>query len=146
VNLTPMQAITDPELRSWQIGAELFVAFGGLALIVAAVGLYSVISYDVARRRHELGVRVALGARPRDVFRLLITESTRFLVIGAGIGSAIAFASGSSIAPLLFAESPRDPVVFGVVAIALAAAAFAATIVPVLSAWRVDPNTALRAE
>jgi putative ABC transport system permease protein len=146
VNLTPMQAITDPELRSWHVGAELFVAFGGLALIVAAVGLYSVISYDVARRRHELGVRVALGARPRDVFRLLMTDSTRFVVIGAGIGSAIAFVSGSSIAPLLFAESPRDPVVFGVVAIALAAAAFAATMIPVHSAWRVDPNTALRAE
>ncbi len=146
VNVTPMQEIVDPEVRSWRIGAQLFVALGGLALVVAAVGLYSVMSYDVARRRHELGVRIALGARARDVVRLLAADSTRFVVIGAGIGSAIALLSGSSIAPLLFAESPYDPVVFGVVAFVLAAAACVATMMPALSAWRVDPNTALRAE
>lgn len=146
VNVTPMQEIIDPEVRSWRIGAELFVALGALALVVAAVGLYSVMSYDVTRRRHELGVRIALGARPRDVLRLLSADSTWFVLIGAGIGSAIALLCGSSIAPLLFAESPRDPVVFGVVACALAAAALAATTMPALSAWHVDPNTALRSE
>jgi predicted permease len=146
VNVTPMEELIEPEVRSWRIGTELFVALGGLALVVAAVGLYSVMSYDVARRRHELGVRIALGARPGDVLRLLTTDSTRFVIIGAGIGSAIALACGSSIAPLLFAESPRDPVVFGVAALVLAAAACLATMMPALSAWRVDPNTALRTE
>jgi predicted permease len=146
VSVTPMGEILDREVRSWRLGATMFVAFGVLALVVAAVGLYSVVSYDVARRGHEIGVRVALGARAHDVLHTVAGESVRFAIAGVVVGLTIALVSGRWIAPLLFAESPRDPVVFGAVFVVLAVAVIAATIVPVLRARRVDPATALRAE
>jgi predicted permease len=146
VDVKPMREVLDPQVRSWQLGAVMFLVFGGLALVVAAVGLYSVISYDVARRTHELGVRIALGARTRDVLRVVAADSGLFAAIGGVVGGAIALVAGPLIAPLLFTESPRDPVVFGAVVVVLGAAVIAATIGPVLRASRVDPATALRAE
>jgi ABC-type antimicrobial peptide transport system permease subunit len=146
VTVTPMREILDPNERAWSAGATMFSAFSLLALVVAAIGLYSVIAHDVAQRTHELGVRIALGADARTVLRLVMGRGMRFAVAGVAIGSAVALASGRWVAPLLFSVSPRDPLVFGGVVAVLLAVAMMASAVPALRAARVDPARALRAD
>ena len=146
VRAEPLQDIVDPNLRSWQLGATMFTIFGGLALVVAAVGLYSVIAYGVAQRTHELGVRIALGAGGRDVVRMILGEGARVSAIGIVIGVGAALFAGKWIAPLLLGVSPRDPVTFAVIVAVLFVVALAASYVPALRASRVDPNVALRAD
>jgi ABC-type antimicrobial peptide transport system permease subunit len=124
----------------------MFVAFGALALVVAGVGLYSVIAYNVAQRSHELAVRVALGAQARDVTRLVVGDGVRVAVIGVGIGGAIALALAGKIEPLLFDVSPNDPLVFASVGILVLAVAVVSSIGPALRAAKADPNLALRSE
>jgi ABC-type antimicrobial peptide transport system permease subunit len=124
----------------------MFLALGGLALILAAIGLYSVIAYDVAQRTHELGVRIALGARVADVIRLVVASGLKVALVGMAVGGMAALAAGRWIAPLLFDQSPHDPAVFGAVTSVLVAVAALACAFPALRASRVDPNEALRAE
>jgi ABC-type antimicrobial peptide transport system permease subunit len=124
----------------------MFLAFGGLALVLASIGLYSVIAYDVAQRTHELGVRIALGARLRDLVRLVLGDGLRFALLGVAAGSGIALWAGRWIEPLLFDQSPRDPFIFGAVAAVLLTAALIASLIPALRASRVDPSMALRVE
>ena len=124
----------------------MFIAFGGLALVVALVGLYGAISYNVAQRMHELGVRVALGARTVDVARLVIVQGLRFAVAGVAIGLGSAWLSARWVQPLLFRQSATDPTAYGVVAAAMILAALAASAVPAVRAARADPNVALRME
>jgi hypothetical protein len=107
-----MDTILRDQRRSWEIGATLFVAFGGLALVVAAIGLYAVIGYNVSQRMHELGVRIALGARSPDVVRLVVGQGMGFAIAGAALGSALAWMAARWVEPLLFEQSARDPVVF----------------------------------
>jgi ABC-type antimicrobial peptide transport system permease subunit len=133
-------------MRSWRLGATMFVAFGGLALVVAAIGLYSVVSYNVAQRTHELGVRVAFGARVSHVLRLVLGEGLRLAIVGMMIGAAIALYAGRWIEPLLFRVGPADPVVFGIVIGVLLVVATTACLVPALRAARVDANVALRSD
>ena len=133
-------------MRSWTLGATMFTAFGVLALVLAGVGLYSVIAYNVAQRTHELGVRRALGAQARHAVRLVVVDGLRLAAIGVAIGVAIAFWAGRFVKPLLFEVSPRDPVVFAFVAALLVLVAVAASWIPALRASRVDPNVALRTE
>ena len=121
-------------------------AFGLLALLLAAIGLYSVISYGVAQRTHELGVRMALGAQAADVIRLVVREGIGFGIAGVVIGSGIALGVGRWLAPLLFDVSPRDPAVFVSVALTLLVVALAASWLPALRASRVEPTKALRSE
>jgi putative ABC transport system permease protein len=146
VTVTRLDELVENESRSWVMGATLFSAFGVLALILAAVGLYSVIAYNVAQRRQELAVRVALGASAGDVIRLVVGEGLRFAVTGAAVGGTIAILAAPRIAPLLFNQSPRDPVVFGTVTGALLLVAVVASMIPASRGARVDPNAALRAE
>jgi ABC-type antimicrobial peptide transport system permease subunit len=124
----------------------MFVAFGALALVLAAIGLYSVIAYNVVQRTHELGVRVAFGAQVRDLVRLVMTEGLRLTLVGVVVGAAIALLAGRWVGPLLFNVKPTDPVVFTVVGLTLVLVATVATLVPALRAARIDPNVALRAE
>ena len=137
--------VFDATRRSWLVGATLFVGFGVLALLVAAVGLYGVISYSVAQRMHEMGVRVALGAQAHDIVRLVLGQGARFAVAGLALGGAIAFSAARWVQPLLFQQSARDPVVFAVVGALLLTVALVASGVPALRAVRADPNTVLRA-
>lgn len=146
VVVRPLQEVVDDQSRSWRLGAVLFVAFGSLALAVALVGLYGVVSYNVAQRMHELGVRVALGARTRDVVRLVVGHGIRLVAAGAACGLALALGASRWVQPLLFRESARDPVVYGTVAVALLLAAVAASAIPARRAARADPSAALRAE
>ncbi|MDQ2768365.1 MAG: ADOP family duplicated permease, partial [Gemmatimonadota bacterium] len=146
VTVTPMRHIVDPAMSSWRMGATMFLLFGILALVLAAIGLYSVIAYNVAQRTHELGLRIALGAHARDVLRMVLGEGLRFGLAGIVIGVAIALAVGRWVQPLLYDESARDPLVFIAVAAVLVVAATAASAIPALRAVRVDPSIALRTE
>ncbi len=146
VTVRSMGELVDRQRRSWKVGATMFVAFGVLALLVAAVGLYGVITYNVAQRMHELGVRVALGAQSGDVVRLVVGQGVRFAVAGVLVGLALALFAAKWIQPLLFQQSARDPATYGAVGALLVAVALVASAVPALRATRADPNTALRSD
>jgi len=124
----------------------MFSVFGGIALVLAGVGLYGVIAFNVAQRVHELGVRLALGAQTRDILRLVVADGVRPTVIGIALGGAAALAVGRFVAPLLFHVSPRDPATMAAVAVALLAIAVAASGIPAWRASRVDPTAALRSD
>jgi predicted permease len=146
VTVTPYSTIVGDETRSWRMGATMFAAFGALAMVLAALGLYSAISYDVAQRTHEIGVRRALGAQGGDVVRLVLRQGLLLGGVGVLAGAAIALATADRIAPMLFEESPRDPLVYVVVVATMLAVAVAAAVAPARRAARVDPTIALRAE
>jgi hypothetical protein len=146
ITTKPLGEIVAEQQRSWQLGATVFVAFGVLALVIAAVGLYSVIGYNVMQRMHELGVRVALGAQSSDILRLVVGQGMRFAIGGIALGTALAFGASRWLEPLLFKQSPKDPVVYAAVGGLLLVVALAASAAPALRASRADPNTALRSE
>jgi len=146
ITVTPFSDIVGSEMRSWSLGATMFTVFGSLALVLAAVGLYGAISYNVVQRSHEMGVRMALGARARDVIALVMRQGALVGAAGIVTGGAIAMLAAKWIEPLLFGESPRDPVVYAVVVAAMFAMVVAACFVPARRAARTDPNVALRAE
>jgi len=146
VTVTPLREIIGRQTSSWQLGATMFVAFGALALALAAIGLYSVIAYTVAQRTRDLGVRAALGAQVADLVGLVVSEGVKLGVAGVAIGVGLALVGSRWIGPLLFEESPRDPVVFGLVAVVLIGVTVLASYVPARRAARVDPMVALRSE
>jgi putative ABC transport system permease protein len=146
VTVTPLDEIVDLHRRSWILGARVFTVFGVLAVVLAALGLYSVIAYNVAQRRHELGVRLALGAARAEIVRLVVTESVRFALFGLALGCVVSLAGSRWIAPLMFKESPRDPAVFAIVTLVLLFVAIAASWIPALRAAGVDPKMALQSD
>jgi predicted permease len=146
VRVRPMSALLDGQQRSWRVGATMFVAFGVLALVVAAVGLYGVIGYNVAQRMHELGIRVALGAQASDVVRLVVGQGVRFAVAGVTVGAMLALLAARRVQPLLFQQSATDAGVFGLVGGVLVLVALVASALPARRATRVDPNAVLRAD
>ncbi|MEO8030751.1 MAG: ADOP family duplicated permease [Gemmatimonadota bacterium] len=146
VDVSPMRDRFDPSLRSWRLGATLFLVFGALALVVAAVGLYSVMACRVAQRKHELGVRTALGATWQDLIQMVVREGVGLVSGGILIGLLIALAAAPAVAPLLYHTSPRDPEVMLVVTGVLLLAAAIACAIPAWRASRVDPMEALKAD
>jgi predicted permease len=146
VTVEPLGDIVDVTLRSWIVGATVFTVFGALALALAAIGLYSVIAYNVTHRNQELGVRLALGASRKGIVRLVVLEGVRFALAGIVIGGILAWSTGRWIGPLLFRESPRDVAVFALVGVVLVAVAIVASCIPALRAARLDPKTALVAD
>ncbi|AHG93091.1 permease (plasmid) [Gemmatirosa kalamazoonensis] len=146
LDVVPLEDRIDPQVRPWRLGATMFTAFGMLALLIAAVGLYSVMAYTVAQRLHEMGLRMALGARGRDVTALVLGQGMGVAAAGIALGAAAALAASHWVAPLLFDVSARDPLVYLAVAATLAAAALVASLVPARRATRVDPSDALRSE
>ena len=133
-----------PETRSWVLGAAMFSVFGLLALFVAAIGLYSVLAFDVTQRTRELGLRAALGAsRPRLV-RMVVNRSLQVTAAGIFIGAAITLSVAGSIQDLLFQVPARDPWSIFSVAMLLLVVAIVAGLLPGLRAARVDPGTALK--
>ena len=141
-----MAELLEPELQPFRLGATMFGVFGLLALLLAGVGLYAVISFDVARRTRELGIRTALGARAEDVVRLVLGQGLRVTAVGVAIGILLALALGRVVEALLFGATPRDPYVFGAVAVTLMTVAASASLIPAWRAARVDPVIALREE
>ena len=146
VNVTPLSEVFGNETRSWTLGATMFTVFGLLALALAAIGLYSVIAYNVAQRTHEMGIRMALGAEVRDLVRLVLREGLLLASVGVVLGGLVTVCAAPALKSLLFQESPRDPVVLIGVAVSLLAVAALASLVPARRASRVDPMQALRAE
>lgn len=146
VNLTPLRERLDPQASAWALGATMFTVFGILALLVAAVGLYSVLSFNVAQRTFELGVRSALGATRGRLMALVVGQGGRLAGAGAVLGLLFTLLVGPRIEPLLFQVSPRDPAVLVAVTLAILAVGIAAGLLPGLRATRVDPATALRME
>jgi hypothetical protein len=144
--LLSLQERLEPQLRSWRLGATMFTVFGLLALVVAALGLYSVLAYDVALRRHELGVRAALGADVSRLVGMVFGRALRLVAAGTAAGLALAVAASPWIEPLLFRVSPRSPWVYLAVAGVLLAAAALAGTVPAWRTTRIDPRRALEAE
>ena len=146
VAVEPANDMVNAKRRSWQIGATMFVGFGLLALVVAAVGVYGVIAYDVTQRRHELGVRVALGAQTGDVIGLIIGKGIRVALAGVALGIGFASLAARWIEPLLFRQEARDPLTYGLVASTMLLVALLACAMPALRAARADPTTALRSD
>ncbi len=124
--------------------AVCLVTFAALALVLAGIGIYGVIAYAVGERTHELGVRVALGARPGDVVRLVLRQGALFVTAGLVVGFGAALVVGRIIQTLLFQVAPRDPIILTAVPLVLAVVALAAMYVPARRATRVDPLVALR--
>ncbi len=146
VNADLLQKRIDPDFRTWRIGAMMFSLFAALAVVVAAVGLFSVVAYLVEQRRHEIGVRVALGAQASEIVTLLLRGAVGTTAAGVLLGSALSLALSRLAQPLLFETSARNPAVLGGVALVLVVTAVVASGVPALRARRIDPMTALRDE
>jgi ABC-type antimicrobial peptide transport system permease subunit len=140
----PYQTLIDPQLRSWRLGATLFTAFGLMALGIAALGLFAVVSYLVSQRTREIGVRLALGGSSARVGRLVIRDALRMASVGAGIGVVAALAAAPLVGAMLFETSPREPVVLATAFVALLVVTLCAATVPAWRASRVSPMTVLR--
>jgi predicted permease len=134
------------QTRSWTLGATMFSIFGGLSLLLAAIGLYSVVSFTVAQRIHEFGVRVALGATSQNLLRLTLVRGVIPVVVGIAAGAMIAFAGSRLLQDLLFEVSPRDPTVFAGGSLLLLLVALLAALAPAVRATRADPMLALRSD
>jgi predicted permease len=134
------------QTRSWTLGATMFSIFGALALLLAAIGLYSVVAFTVAQRLHEFGVRVALGATSRSLLQLTILRGVIPVAAGIAAGIVIALAASRLLEDLLFEVSPRDPVVLVGGSLLLLVVAILASLAPALRATRVDPMLALRSD
>jgi ABC-type antimicrobial peptide transport system permease subunit len=125
---------------------SLLTLFGALGLVIAAAGLYAMLAHRVVERRHEIGVRLALGATPRGVVKMVLRQALVLLGLGLAIGLGAAWQSGTAVKAFLFGTEPADPVVFAVAFVGLALAGVLAAVGPAQRASWVDPIVTLRCE
>jgi putative ABC transport system permease protein len=141
-----VSGLLDNSLWGARVSALLLSSFAGLALVLAAIGIYGLMSYTVSRRTREVGIRIALGARPRDVLKLLMAQSARLILGGVGLGILLAFGLSQALADLLYDVSPADPVAYVVAVGLLTGVGLLASWIPGRRATRIDPMLALREE
>jgi putative ABC transport system permease protein len=144
--IEPMEATLSEMLAPRRFVVILLGLFAGIALALAALGVYGIISHSVAQRTHEMGVRMALGAQPGDVFRLMLKKGLTLIVVGLVIGVAAALALARVLASLLYGVTPTDPMTFAAVSLLPAVIGSVACYIPARRATRIDPMTALRYE
>jgi predicted permease len=142
----PMTEYISASLFGAKIAANLLTLLSGIGLLLAAMGLYGVMAYSVAQRTREFGVRVAMGAKPRDILRLILRESGTLTISGMAAGLILAALSARIVANAIYGISPLDPLTYGAVGLVLVAVALAASYVPARRATKVDPIVALRYE
>jgi ABC-type antimicrobial peptide transport system permease subunit len=142
----PMTEYISGSLFGAKITADLLSLLSGIGLLLAAMGLYGVMAYSVAQRTREFGVRVAMGARQRDILGLILRESANLTLVGVAAGLILAAASTRIVANQIYSVSPLDPLTFSEVGLVLMAVAFAASYLPAQRAAKVDPIVALRNE
>jgi len=128
------------------LAASMLAAFGVLAIVLAATGVYGVMAYSVARRRREIGIRMAIGATGKQVMSMVLRRSVILLAFGASLGAVAALAAGGLLSPILYNVSPKDPAAFALAVLLMAAVALAAAWLPALHAARIEPSSALREE
>jgi putative ABC transport system permease protein len=144
--VVPVADLVQSSLAAARFLAGLLGMFAALALVLAAVGIYGVMAYSVGRRGREIGVRMALGARPGTVLVMVLRQGASLAGVGLALGLFVAYSLSQTLGSLLFGVSPHDPATFVTVAALLAATALAATGVPARRAARVDPAVALQEE
>jgi hypothetical protein len=133
-------------LRRQELGMTLMLVFGGIAIVLAAVGIYGVVSYAGSLRREEMATRLALGASPRSVFLLVLQQGVTLGLVGAGIGLLLAYFSGQVISSRVYAIRASDPLILAIATVLITAITFLATTIPALRASRLSPASALKSE
>ena len=141
-----MEEVMGASLGDWRFYMQLLGIFASVAILLAAVGIYGVMSYSVNERTHEIGIRIALGAQPSDVLKLVAKMGLQLTCIGVVLGAGLALGLARLISTFLYGVKPSDPITYVAVALALAAVAFLACYIPARRATRVDPMLALRYE
>jgi putative ABC transport system permease protein len=144
--ITTAEALLSNSLGSRRFTMFLLAVFAGVALLLACVGLFGVMAYLVSQRTHEIGVRLALGARPGDVFRLIIGRGMTLASVGSALGLGGAWAIGRFLETMLYQVKPTDPITLASAPVVLLAVALLACYVPARRAMKVDPMVALRYE
>jgi ABC-type antimicrobial peptide transport system permease subunit len=143
-NVGLLEAHTRAATFQQQLAANLLVVFGALALMLAAVGSYGVLSQLVAQRRREIGIRLAVGASPASVFRLVARSGVRLVLVGAGVGFLLSLGVGRALQTLLIGVRPIDPLTYGVVFLLMAGVAVVSCVLPARRAASIDPIATLR--
>jgi predicted permease len=143
-DIATMEEIAREPMTQQRMVMALLMSFAGLALVLSALGIYSVLSYSTAQRTREIGLRLALGADQGSVLRLVVGSGARLVLLGIGTGAAAAVVLTRLMTDLLYGVRPADPVTFAVVTIVLAATSILACYIPARRATRVDPVVALR--
>jgi putative ABC transport system permease protein len=145
-NVKTVEEYLDGTIAIPRFNTLLLGIFAGLALVLTAIGLYGVISYSVAQRTHEIGIRIALGAQPSEMMRLVIGQGVRLALVGVGLGLIAALAFTHFLSSLLFGVTTTDPISFVTVVTTLLLVVLLACYIPARRAMRVDPMVALRYE
>jgi putative ABC transport system permease protein len=144
--MRPLEEMLRGTVAERRLSMGLLAAFGALALLLAAIGIYGVMAFSTAQRTRELGIRLAMGAEPRDVLRLILREGAQLSAWGVGLGVVGALAASRAVSSMLFGVSPTDPLTFAAVVAILGSASLLACYIPARRATRVDPVVALRQE